>query len=491
MPAMALEDPDAPQRPDEACEHADQQFDPYRCARSEPLQCLIRGVVGTIQVYESHYRLRERRRRAKDHLTLMAAVDAIICNAARRWFLFPGAWVAIPLGKSVIGRKPGRYRPALPKTLPTILKILASPELRLIEIRKGTRGAKGIGTGRLTTFRATKYLVSLIVSHNVELSHIGQRPEQETIVLKGPKQRGTSALVDYVDCERTSRERAEMLRINRYLASANVDLNPDAVSTSVDPSDRLLHRYFNNGSFDQGGRLFGGFWQAIPKDERYEAITIDNEPIVVLDYSQMGVRLLYALEGLKPPSGDSYLPPPPPWWAPSVPYWPREGMKKVLNAMLCREGRLIRMPRNTRKFFSRVHRGVKAADVVAALTRHHGLVGHRFCVGYGLRIMRAESDILVAVLLALIDEGITALPIHDAVVVPRSKAAKAADIMRQVFKQQTGAWIEVRQEVSEPNVSCLGGLRDRTAFPIAGIEEVRRGGPTCVNHGYPLEGPVT
>ena len=43
--------------------------------------------------------------------------------------------------------------------------------------------------------------------------------------------------------------------------------------------------------------------------------------------------------------------------------------------------------------------------------------------------MFIESEILVGVLLQLVDRGITALPVHDAIIVPGRKAPTAKDVM--------------------------------------------------------------
>jgi hypothetical protein len=48
-----------------------------------------------------------------------------------------------------------------------------------------------------------------------------------------------------------------------------------------------------------------------------------------------------------------------------------------------------------------------------------------------------ESQILVDVLLRLIDLGVVALPVHDAVVVPVSRAAQVKEVMLEVFSSHT------------------------------------------------------
>jgi hypothetical protein len=77
-------------------------------------------------------------------------------------------------------------------------------------------------------------------------------------------------------------------------------------------------------SFDQGGRLFGGFWQQL-KRERRRHIRIEGEPVAVLDYGSMFTRLAYSEIGAEPPGGDLY----------AVPGFEgyRSGIKLVMNAL--------------------------------------------------------------------------------------------------------------------------------------------------------------
>lgn len=77
-------------------------------------------------------------------------------------------------------------------------------------------------------------------------------------------------------------------------------------------------------------------------------------------------------------------------------------------------------------------------EVVQALQAKHATVSHLFGVGIGFKVFYVESCILVDVLLALMEDGIVGLPIHDAVVVPGNRREEAKQIMLDVFKRHTG-----------------------------------------------------
>ena len=60
-----------------------------------------------------------------------------------------------------------------------------------------------------------------------------------------------------------------------------------------------------------------------------------------------------------------------------------------------------------------------------------------FHTGIGHYLQFMESQILVEVLLKLIDNGITASPVHDAVLVSEIHVYKSKQVMEQVFLDMT------------------------------------------------------
>lgn len=52
--------------------------------------------------------------------------------------------------------------------------------------------------------------------------------------------------------------------------------------------------------------------------------------------------------------------------------------------------------------------------------------------------MKTEATVMVATLLALGDEGVVALPVHDALVVPRSSLGRAVAVLSDRYRAITG-----------------------------------------------------
>lgn len=243
-------------------------------------------------------------------------------------------------------------------------------------------------------------------------------------------------LIDYRDTPDTNRHRVDLARINAHLASA--DLVLDRGNNLPTPTRlRSLRRVFNlapddpegTERFDLGGRLFGGWWQDLPSERRH-AIRIDGEPIADLDFASMFLRLAYVAAGLTPPEGDLYGNVP----GLTDPRW-RPGVKKVASAMLFRRTPLTRAPRGTRSFLPF---GMSGSELRAAILTAHPALRDVFETGAGLGLMFRESEVLMAALLALADEGTAALPMHDGIMVARPKAEHAARIMSDAAEAVTG-----------------------------------------------------
>ncbi len=106
----------------------------------------------------------------------------------------------------------------------------------------------------------------------------------------------------------------------------------------------------------------------------------------------------------------------------------------IFNALLFETKRFTRWPRDTSPLFQ----GVKLREAVRAIETAHQPIEHMFGKGVGYRLLFIESTILMGVLEVLFAEGITALPLHDSVLVDRPQAARAKEVMEGVFELTTG-----------------------------------------------------
>ena len=416
-------------------------FNPFLCAKTDKLMALIAEVQVQMSGYEFFHQTRKRARRPADQVTFERTVEAILCDLCAVELEPNNDSIHLPLSNKVL-RSKSRYKgTALGKTLPAILKVMSAPEMGFVVVEKGHSTFKivdddlnvAFAGGQRTILKAGPKLLSRIDRFAITKADMGHATEEEVLVLRAPKRLSNSIAEcqDYEDNEDTLGLRQQMADINAWLDTADITCS----LPQVEPSQRRLRRIFNNSDFAQGGRLYGGFWQAMSSDERQEHILIENDCCVELDYGQMSLTILYGLTGATPPEGDLYD-----LSVEGIPAECRPGIKKVMQAIINSPELPKRLPKGSRKH---IPSRISFRDILGAVERRHPAIYPQMTSGIGMQLFRKESDILIDVLITLQARGIVALPVHDAVIVTDEHHLQATKIMKEVFKRHTGITPEV------------------------------------------------
>ena len=411
-------------------------FNPHLCAASGAMERVLDEVLKQLVGYEHFHQLRKRKRRPADQKTFKLTVEAIICDLAIRYLEVTGGSVHLSLSHRVLRRK-SRYKGvALGKTLPNILKIMAAEEMSFIEIEKGMTGERLLGEdleftytqGRQTTIKAGEKLLSRLLAYGITYEDIGTDPNEEVVLLRAKKRRNDDPArsLEYADTEATMTMRAELAAINAHLRAADIICD----TSSVNSCQRRLRRIFHDGDFECGGRLYGGFWQSMKSDDRLFDISIDGDGVIELDVGQAAVLILYGTIGETTPEGDLYD-----LSSAGIPIECRDGIKKIINAMISASKPLTRMPKGARKS---IPTKFSLKDVQRAIDVAHPKLSHLWHRGIFGKVWRIESDIMVRILMMLNAEGVTALPIHDAILVADEHKELAGEVMRATYEAALG-----------------------------------------------------
>lgn len=416
-------------------------FNPWRCSSNANSHILVTEVIEKFFQVEVKKNLRRRKRKPEDHKRFLNAIEAIICDLIHNHLSDQRSGIGISRSNRVLSRTSRYKNEVLNKTIPYLLDVLVLPELQMLEQVVGCINyfyPEKNGNLR-TVVKAGKHLVHLIQKYQVELEDLGLSDVEETIILKREKNDlwDHGGTLEYEDNDLTNLYRDEMRHINQWIR--NADLNymvpfHEKDKHNYDLDCRLLKRYFTRGSFKSGGRLFGGFWQQMKKVHR-ENLLIDGDEIVSLDYSQMSPKILYGYCGSVPKVDDCYH-------IKGYEYC-RKGIKKVFNAMTFSNEPMTRFPKGINSLFPV---NTRFKDVSDAIENEHSGIVHMFYTGIGHYLQFLESQILVEVLLKLIESGITALPIHDAVLVCEIHVYKSKQVMEQVFLDMTNVPSVVKLE---------------------------------------------
>jgi hypothetical protein len=197
-------------------------------------------------------------------------------------------------------------------------------------------------------------------------------------------------------------------------------------------------RIFNNGDWNQGGRLYGYWPMNLSKGERHY-LSIDGEPLADLDFGSCFVALLHVHDGtgFDPDAPDPFL----------IKGYEeyRDTIKECAYAILNALHRIKNYPEGIgQEDGSRPP--MRWTDMEEVIFAHVPLFEQYRYTGLGLRLMRLESDILIAVLLDLIERGIGFVPMHDGTMVPESKKEVTRHLMLKHYRAITGQGIQIKEK---------------------------------------------
>lgn len=402
---------------------------------TENMQAVVAVVLADVLASES----RQRAIQARHYQQFECSLTGLICAVAEHWASGGLGWLYTTRSRSKT--KGSRYRPQIysagyPKLQDQLF------ECGWIDLRKGDQGPETVRKSR-TTLRASPRLRQLLTEHDISFYDFQLAPVSEVIELRTTKDFKSKEyeLVEYSDTDEALKMRAQMDRINAALLDADIV----CIDTDYDDRQRTMKRIFNNSDFSSGGRLYGGFWQRMSDTQRLEEISINGEYVAVLDYDQMSLAIAYGLSGLPLPEGDLYQID---GLSRVVDREPRPTVKRVVNAMMNRKTPLTEYPKDiaplTCQGGEEVYRARWLAD---AILKKHAPIADWFEQGRGLELQRRDSDTAIHVLLRLIDEGIIALPVHDAFIVPLSKKDYVQSVMIDTFREHVGGEVKVSEKL--------------------------------------------
>ena len=322
-------------------------------------------------------------------------------------------------------------------------------ECRYIEVTTKGYFSRERGTGGLTRFAPTDRLLerfenleghpAFVVSPNLDL---------ECIILRD-KLDGTNNIdIPYTDTPKTERFRNNLRAINECLIKHWADLRikdsgveklaqrvlEDPDKEPIDLSRRILTRIFSNGSFDQGGRFYRGWWQNVPSEYR-PYITIDEQVTTEYDYSQLSPHMLYFSDGKDLGNEDAY--------DRVLDGQHRDVVKQAFNAMVQSSKVLTRSPNKI---------DLSSVDLDWKTLRDriletHKPIQHLFFQGKGNQLQFWDSCMAESIMLHFAAQNEPVLPIHDSFIMRRGYASELEEVMRKAFRDKFGNDIRIKAEL--------------------------------------------
>lgn len=358
-------------------------------------------------------------------------------------------------------------------------------ELKYIDQKLGFYIKENQDASRRTRIKALPKLINKILNPtygvdelvkqkgNMALNQYNPELPSETIILRDKDAKGKKIQIDYIDNYATRLMRVNLNSLNQKLQKTRIALHisgeqygemlqklksKNNPKPTIDFSRTSMHRVFNNGSFEQGGRFYGGWWQSIPRDYR-KYITINYKETIELDYSGHHFRILYAQEQLTPPD-DPY----------DIPHFAREDQKTACLIMI--------NAADKEESIDAMHgQGIKNAErLIAAIEKRHSAISKYFFSEEGNKLMNKDSMLAERVMLRMLERGATVLPVHDSFIVRNSYADELEEIMTEEFETLFGGIAQLKPKKTLADEMAEKFKADETATPdgtIPDLEEIK------------------
>lgn len=318
---------------------------------------------------------------------------------------------------------------------------------RLIRYVGGFHDRSGAGNGRVSRFHPTAAFSGLIARSGLRPCHLA-RVAHGLIVIRNagpvlpepPEVHSSRAILERLNAVNATSTLAlpeeSWERIARRWAEGEDEEETGRPRfRGINEAYLSLRRSFSGG-WGRGGRLYGGFWQVVPKAER-GLFLIDGEPTTELDYRALHPRILYSERGAEL-TDDPY----------TITGFEvsRDYGKRTFNRLLNSEwnGRRSRHPLHFRPedhlaFASRSD----FRRYVDAFRAKHAAIADAFGTGDGVRLQCRDSELALEVIDRFLSAGQSIFPIHDSFIVKKTHEEKLRNIMMESSRKMLGVLVPV------------------------------------------------
>ena len=326
-------------------------------------------------------------------------------------------------------------------------------DAKLIGFQKGFEGSPE-WQGYISRIWPTKKLTSLFEGAAFGIFDVGYINERETIILRDEDKND----VEYTDNTRIKEMRLILQKYNKLLEKTFIDIpslnyprielperrirrkSNKPIYVNITHHDKFVRRVFNNSSFEDGGRFYGGWWQRIDSKYRKE-IRLNNSPTVEIDYSSLHIILAYSKTGIdywntthKDPYDLSVR-------GVNNPEHKRNIVKLFLLLSLnaSTEPSLFRAFRSELNYKEYPYSFTDdvLTELLQTIKEHHADIKHLICSGAGLGLMNIDSQMCEYVVSDFVKRDVPILTVHDSFIVQIGQEDRLKELMQTAFEKVT------------------------------------------------------
>ena len=298
---------------------------------------------------------------------------------------------------------------------------------------------------RTARMRSSNGLIKLFKHYKLQPDSVELLPSTPSIILRDIKD-DRKEEIDFEYTEDLETIRSSLIRYNNLLRTTHIAIphypkegitRTKGLKIPYNPDNKFVRRIYNNGTFEDGGRFYGGFWQNIPKEWRMR-IRIDGQPIVEHDYSGLHINLLYAQEN-KQPEGDPY--------SLNHKLYSDEELRPYLKTLLlimlnCRnEKQVLNAVRNAVQWDTQLWQfnNYNHQEFITLLTNKHKPIGKYLYSGYGITLQNIDSSIAQHIIDTFTKRSIAVLSIHDSFICNAYYGEELTKEMERAYKSITSS----------------------------------------------------
>lgn len=404
-------------------------------------------------IFDTHFTDEEGNQTIRKKHLKVVLLDLYIC-----WLEDPEAHLAAHMKKdaysngTVAVKGKSRYNELHIKY--TITKVIHHlEETGLIGLKGGFKNPDGFG--RLTRIWAKPSLVKMFEDAAFGYFHIGYADKRVVIEM-----RDEDKLPIPFDPSNEVMEMESILkRYNALLERSFIDI-PHADKPRIELKEKkkrrksnrplfvqlshhakFVKRIFNNESWQDGGRFYGGWWQRIDADERAK-IRINNTSTVEIDYSAIHIVLMYAeakIDYWEMTDKDPYDLP---VRDINNPEHARNVVKLffLLAVNASDEDKLFRAFRNSHDYDTMPYSFTNEVlgDLLETIKQAHPDIAKFICTGAGIKLMRQDSDMVSYIIEQMTKDDVPVLSVHDSFIVPFGQEDRLYQLMKEAFTLITG-----------------------------------------------------
>jgi hypothetical protein len=300
---------------------------------------------------------------------------------------------------------------------------------------------------RQSRMRAKQKLIDEFTACGFKAEVIQISDQKECVIMKD----GDKNVTDYRDNSYSRACRVFLQRYRSFLYDHYIDIAYNFSQIELDRwillGDKQVTRVFNNNSWEDGGRFYGGFWQQIPSSLR-RYIIINGKETVELDYRSLHPALLYARRGLPPYTfSDPYIiEGEEAFLAGEERHLRKQLLLHLLNAADESKaiGALEQKIRDNPEEYPETY---DLEAITKGLKRTHEAIAEDFATGIGVKLQKLDADMAQQVMQIMMEEhNEVVLCIHDSFICAKPAEDKLKEAMRSAFAELASTFTILSKE---------------------------------------------